>query len=48
MNNLEQYFKKVDSIGEFSKGYFAYLESVLNSIDENEINKLGALFELAK
>ena len=47
MNNLEQYFRKVNSIGEFSKAYFSYLESVLNSIDENEINKLGTLFESA-
>ena len=41
MNYLEKYFKKVDSIGQFSKGYFSYLESVLSSIDENEIKNIS-------
>ena len=47
MNNLEKAFKEVSSIGQYSRNYFSYLTKVLNSIDENEINKLGDLFEFA-
>ncbi len=45
MNNLEKEYKKTSSIGEFSKKYFSYLNNMLNSIDENEINKLENFFE---
>ena len=45
MNNLNQAYKEVSTIGEYSKKYFSYLGKVLESIDENEINKLGDIFE---
>lgn len=48
MNNLEKVNKQVNSIGQFSREYFRYLSKVLESIDENEINKLGDLFESAR
>jgi len=48
MNNLEKEYNKVLSIGEYSRSYFSYLIKVLNSIDENEINKLGAAFESSR
>ena len=48
MNNLEKAYKRVNSIGQFSREYFLYLSKVLESIDEVEINKLGDLFELAR
>jgi Phosphoheptose isomerase len=48
MNNLEKVNKQVNSIGQFSREYFRYLSKVLDSIDENEINKLGDLFESAR
>ena len=48
MNNIEKAFKNVNSIGKFSREYFSYLSKVLNSIDENEINKLGDLFKSAR
>ena len=48
MNNIDKAFKGVKSIGQFSKEYFSYLSKVLDSISENEINKLGEVFELAR
>ena len=48
MNNLEKAYKRVNSIGQFSREYFLYLSEVLESIDEVEINKLGDLLELAR
>jgi len=48
MNNIDKAFESVKSIGQFSKEYFLYLSSVLNSIDENEINRMAEIFELAK
>jgi len=48
MNNLEKVYKQVNSIGQFSREYFRYLSKVLESIDEDEINKLGDLFESAR
>ena len=45
MNNLNQAYKEVSTIGQYSKKYFSYLGKVLESIDENEINKLGDIFE---
>ena len=48
MNNIDKAFKDVKSIGQFSKEYFSYLLSVLNNIDEDEINRLAEIFELAK
>ena len=48
MNNIEKALDGVNSIGEFSKEYFFYLSKVLKSISEDEINKLGEVFELAR
>ena len=48
MNNLENEFLKSSTIGEFSKKYFSYLQQVLSSIDEQEINKLGKTFDIAR
>ena len=47
MNNLNQAYNEVSTIGQYSKKYFSYLGKVLESIDEDEINKLGDLFESA-
>ena len=48
MNNLEKAYKRVNSIGQFSREYFSYLSKVLESIDQNEIDKLGQAFESAR
>ena len=48
MNNLNQAYNEVSTIGQYSKKYFSYLGKVLESINENEINKLGDLFESAR
>ena len=48
MNNLENAFFQSSTIGEYSQKYFSYLQEVLSSIDEEEINKLGKTFELAR
>ena len=48
MNNLNQAYNEVSTIGQYSKKYFSYLGKVLESIDEDEINKLGDLFEAAR
>ena len=48
MNNLEKAYKRVNSIGQFSREYFSYLSKVLDSISENEIDKLGEAFESAR
>jgi len=48
MNNLDRGFTEVSKIGQYSKKYFSYLLEVLESIDENEIDKLGEAFELAR
>jgi D-sedoheptulose 7-phosphate isomerase len=45
MNNLEKAFKGVSTIGEYSEKYFSYLKSILDSIDQEEINKLEKIFE---
>ena len=48
MNNIEKAYKEVLTIGAYSRKYFVYLGKVLESIDENEINKLGEAFEKAR
>ena len=48
MNNIEKDYGEVLTIGEFSKKYFSYLRKVLESIDENEIDKLGEVFEKSR
>ena len=44
MNNIDNAFREVSTIGEFSREYFSYLLEVLESIDEHEINKLADVF----
>ena len=48
MNHLNQAYSKVSTLGQYSRKYFTYLGKVLESIDENEINKLGETFEKAR
>jgi len=48
MNNIDKAYQKIESIGEFSKKYFLYLTQAFDSIDENEVNKLGDAFESAR
>ena len=48
MNNLEKSFKRVNSIGEFSKEYFSYLFRLLENLDEDQINKLGEIVDSAR
>ena len=48
MNNLEKLLEQSNSIEKFSKGYFKYLLKVLDCIDEEEIDKLSAVFESAR
>ena len=48
MNNLENAFAEVSTIGQYSRRYFSYLAEVLESVDEIEINKLGDVFESAR
>ena len=48
MNNINKAYKRVNSIGKFSKEYFSYLAEVLNNISEDEINQLAQVFELAR
>ena len=48
MNNLDNAYKEVSSIGQYSRKYFLYLSEVLESIDVNEINKLEDVFESAR
>jgi D-sedoheptulose 7-phosphate isomerase len=48
MNQLNQAYKEVSTMGQYSRKYFSYLGKVLESIDENEINKLGEAFESAR
>ena len=48
MNNIDKAFNSVQSIGQFSREYFSYLSTVLDSIDETELNKLEDFFELAR
>ena len=44
MESINKSLENVTSIGNFAKKYFSYLSKVLESIDENEINKLGSMF----
>jgi len=48
MNHLDQAFTEVSTLGQYSRKYFSYLVKVLETINENEINKLGELFENAR
>ena len=48
LHNLEKFFNEVDSISDFSKKYFEYLSSILNSIDTKELNKLELELDKAR
>ena len=48
MNNIDKVYQKSTSAGEFAKGYFGYLNQVLNSIDLASIDMLMAEFEDAR
>jgi len=48
MNNLIKAYSGDLTIGEYSRKYFSYLSKVLDSIDENEITKLGEAFESSR
>ena len=48
MNNLIKAYSDELTIGEYSRKYFTYLAKVLDSIDQNEINKMGDVFESAR
>ena len=48
MNNIDKLIPEAKSPGEFAKGYFAYLKTVLDSIDASSINQLVAQFEAAR
>jgi D-sedoheptulose 7-phosphate isomerase len=48
MNNLEKSFTQVTTIGQYSRKYFSYLAEALASINEDEINKMGEIFESAR
>ena len=47
MDSLKKSLININSIGNFAKKFF-YLSKVLETIDENEINKLGSMFEEAR
>jgi len=48
MNNIDEAYDRVNTIGKFSREYYAYLIKVLESIPENEINLLAEVFESAR
>ena len=48
MNNVDGLYPKSSSLGEFAKGYFGYLKSVLDAIDPLAIDRLGAELDEAR
>lgn len=48
MNNVDKLYPAAGSLGEFARGYFGYLKSVLDSIDPQAIDRLGAELEDAR
>lgn len=48
MNNIDKAYHESKSAGEFAKGYFNYLNKVLNLIDSASIDQLIAEFEDAR
>ena len=48
MNTFEKLYKNTDNIGEFAKGYFIHLKSVLDKLDLGSIEQLAAEFESAR
>tara|TARA_Y100000590_G_scaffold470574_1_gene666487 strand:+ start:3760 stop:4368 length:609 start_codon:yes stop_codon:yes gene_type:complete len=45
MNKIVKYLNETNSLGKFSKKYFNNLNSILSNIDEDEIDRLGEIFE---
>ena len=48
MSNFDRFLKEEKTIGKFAMRYFSYLQQVLHSIDEAEIDKLAEAFEEAR
>jgi len=48
MNNIDRIASKSENIKEFAKGYFNYLQQVLETIDVTSINSLVGIFENAR
>ena len=48
MYNLIKAYSEELTIGEYSRKYFTYLAKVLESIDQDEITKMGEVFESAR
>jgi len=48
MNKFEELYKSTGNIGEFARGYFDYLMSVLNALDLESIEQLETEFEEAR
>jgi D-sedoheptulose 7-phosphate isomerase len=48
MNNIEKVYNESKNISDFSKGYFDYLKSVLDSMDLECLDKLAVEFEDAR
>ncbi len=48
MKTFEKLYKNTDNIGEFAKGYFNHLKSVLDKLDLKSIIKLEEMFEEAR
>lgn len=48
MNKINKIYKKSITPGDFAKGYFNYLNQILNKIDTNQINKLVKHFEKSR
>ena len=45
MNNIDKNFSKKTSLAGFAKKYFSYLNKVLESIDDEDLNKLEKVFD---
>ena len=48
MNNIEKIFSESNNIQDFAKGYFNYLNNVLNNIDLKSLEHLVEVFEKAR
>ena len=48
MNNIEMLFKETSNLGDFARGYFAYLKRVLDGIEAIPMNALESEMESAR
>jgi len=48
MNNIEKTFSESNNVQDFAKGYFNYLNNVLNNIDLKSLEKLLEIFEKSR